>query len=301
MRKRWRLLLVILVLHVSCTAPSDVAHGNSSLIVSADPPQIGLNGTSVLTVVGADGDGNPLPDSTVVSFTVDEAGSISPSSVHLQNGRGTATYHASFVDGDMTITASSGSVEATTTVTVSDEINQNVFLSANPATLPNGGGTSVITAAVTDGSGQPLQGIDLTFSTDAGTLQSGGAVVATDSTGVAQDVLNTSSNATVTATTADGFSGSTTVMVNVANIVCHLTVDNSTLRVGQTVNFLDTSDDPNHQIARYHWDFGDDTSADGKNVQHAYNNVGSFSVVHSVTDMQGNSLSCDPVTIQVSQ
>ncbi len=74
-----------------------------------------------------------------------------------------------------------------------------------------------------------------------------------------------------------------------------------TPKVGEVVNFFDTSNDPNAQIARYHWDFGDDTSADAKNVQHAYTSAGSFSVLHSVTDMQGNAEPCDPVTIQVSQ
>jgi hypothetical protein len=295
-----RVLPVILLLCLSCGKSGDVASGGSHLFLTANPQQISLSGTSTLTVTGADENGAPLPDGTQVSFSVTEAGRVEPSSVRLAQGRATSTYFATVFAGDITITATSGSIQASTTVTVADNIEQNVYVSASPETLPTGGGTSIISAVVTDGAGQPLQGIGVRFSTTSGTLASAGAVIRTNATGVAGDTLNTTSDATVTATTDDGFNGQTTIRVGVGRIVCHMSVSTNTPRIGQTVFFFDTSDDPDSQIDRYLWDFGDGSLADGQNVQHVYSTEGTFNVLHSVTDVLGNTISCNPFPLQVS-
>src|SRR6266487_2963185 len=143
--------LVIFLL--SCKQAADRASGGDRLFLTADPQSIGFNGTSSLTVTATDENGVPLPDGTLISFDVDLAGNVSPRNVHLLNGTATSTYHATFVSGQITITAFSGSVEATTTITVADDVQENVFVSANPATFGSGGGTSLITAVVTDTSG----------------------------------------------------------------------------------------------------------------------------------------------------
>ena len=294
-------ILFILMSLLSCKPASDAARGGSQLFVSADPEAIAENGTSTLTVTGTDENGAPLPDGTEVSFEVDLAGNVSPRTVRLQNGTATSTYHATFVSGDVTITAFSGSVEATTTITVADTIHEDIFVTASPATFGNGGGSSLITAAVTDDSGNPITNLGVTFSSDTGTLQSGGATIDTNSKGVATDTLVTTETATVTATTDDGFSGTVQVQVGVGRIVCHMSVSTSAPKVGESITFLDTSDDPDQRIVRYHWDFGDSTSADGKNVQHSYNAAQTYSVVHSVVDSGGNTTFCDPVPVQVTQ
>jgi hypothetical protein len=294
------ILLVTIFLALSCKESENAASSGSRLFLTADPQQISFNGTSSLTVSGSDENGTPLPDGTQVSFSVTEAGSVSPRTVSLVNGTARSTYHATFVAGDITITAISGSIEANTTVTVTDSKDQNVFVSANPANLPNGGGSSLISAVVTDASGQPVANVRVQFSTTEGTLQSGGGSVETNSSGLAIDTLNTTLTATVTATTDDGVSGDTEVVVGVGRIVCHMTVSDNTPSVGQTVMFFDTSDVPAGQTVTFHWDFGDSASATGENAQHAYNAAGAFDVIHSVTDAQGNTTSCEPFTIQVS-
>lgn len=285
---------------LSCEDGNNVAGGNSRLILSADPSEIGISGTSSLTVSGTDENGLPLPDGTSVSFSVDQAGRVTPGAVQLLNGSATSTYFATFSSGEITITATSGSVQARTTITVADNIEENVFVSANPGSFPSGGGTSLISAVVTDGSGRPIASIGVRFSTTAGTLQSGGASIETNSNGLATDVLNTTESATVTATTDNSFDGKTTVLVGVGRVVCHMSVNNSTPDVGETVSFFDTSDNPSDQIVSFHWEFGDGASADGPNVQHAYSAEGTFDVVHSVIDRQGNTIFCDPVPIEVS-
>jgi len=285
----------------SCRPAGDRASGGDHLFLTADPQSIGFNGTSTLTVTGTDANGVPLPDGTLVSFEVDLAGNVSPRNVRLLNGTATSTYHATSTSGNITITAFSGSVDATATITVADNVEENVFVSANPATFGSGGGTSLITAVVTDTSGKPIENLGVTFSTTAGTLQSGGATIDTNSGGVATDTLVTTEPATVTVTTDDGFSGETSVNVGAGRIVCHMTVSNSSPKVGEAITFLDTSEDPGGLIARYHWDFGDTASVDGKNVQHAYSAANTYSVVHSVVDSQGNTTTCDPFPIVVTQ
>jgi len=292
--------LCVLTLFLSCHEASNIATGGSQLFLSADPPSIGFNETSTLTVSGTDDKGMPLPNGTKVAFQVNEAGTVKPSTVELENGTATSRYFSTFVSGNITITATSGSVAANTTVTVADNVQRNVFVSANPATFATGGGTSQISAIVTDDSGKPIVGLGVTFTTTTGTLQSGGANIKTDSNGLASDTLVTNQTATVTATTDDGFSGQTTVEVGVGLIICHMSVSTSSPKVGQAVSFFDTSNDPGKQIVRYHWDFGDASSADGQNVQHPYGTAGTFDVVHSVIDSRGNTTFCSPVSIQVS-
>ena len=294
------LLLFCSLILASCDEGDSVAGGNSRLLLSANPAQISLSGTSSLTVTGTDENGQPLPDGTRVSFAVDQSGRVDPAAVELINGTGTTTYFATLSAGEITITATSGSVQAKTTVTVADNIEENVFVSASPATFPTGGGTSVISAIVTDDSGQPIAGIGVRFSTTSGTLQSGGAPVDANNNGLATDVLNTDTSATVTATTDNGFSGQTTVLVGVGRVICHMAVSDSNPAVGETVSFFDTSENPGNQIVSYHWNFGDGASSEGPNVQHAYTSEGTFDVVHSVIDQQGNTISCDPVEIDVS-
>lgn len=292
--------LLLALYHFACSSSSNVAGNNSRLILSADPPQVGLSGTSRLTVTGTDENGLPLPDGTTVSFSVDKAGRVSPSSVHLIGGTADSTYFATTSTGDMTVTATSGSVEAQATITVTDEIEKKkVFVSANPATFTSGGGTSVISAVVTDSSGAPIGDIGISFSTTSGSLQSRGAIIQTNSNGIATDTLNTSESATVTATTDDGFSGEVTVEVGVGRIVCHMSASTSSPAVGETVSFFDTSDDPANQIENYQWNFGDGGLAQGQNPQHIYRTAGTFNVIHSLTDKQGNTIACDPFPIEV--
>lgn len=294
------IVFLALLLCQSCSQSSNVASGGAHLFLTANPPQVSVNGTSELTVSGTDENGVPLEDGTVVSFSVDQAGRVSPNSVHLLGGTGTTTYFSTNFTGDITVTATSGSVAANTIVTVSSDLIENVFVSAKPSTFPTGGGTSLTSAVVTDGSGRVMADTGVQFSTTEGTLQSGGGVIETNSNGVAVDTLNTTANATVTATTLDGFSGQATILVGVGRIVCHMTVSTTTPKLNQVVLFYDTSDNPGNQIARYHWDFGDGFSADGQNVQHAYSTAGEFDVVHSVTDAQGDTIFCETFPLQVS-
>jgi PKD repeat protein len=62
--------------------------------------------------------------------------------------------------------------------------------------------------------------------------------------------------------------------------------------IGQTVSFVDTSDDPDGTIEDSDWDFGDGNTGSGTSVSHIYTSPASFIVQHTVTDDQGLSSSC---------
>ena len=61
-------------------------------------------------------------------------------------------------------------------------------------------------------------------------------------------------------------------------------------RVNEQVTFdASNSFDPDGQITRYEWSFGDNSSATGRTVTHSYRSSGSFSVTLRVFDNQGSS------------
>ena len=58
--------------------------------------------------------------------------------------------------------------------------------------------------------------------------------------------------------------------------------------VNQNISFNGSlSFDPDDDVLSYHWDFGDDTTAEEVVVEHMYNAVGNYSVILTVTDEHG--------------
>ncbi|PWT92406.1 MAG: hypothetical protein C5B54_03555, partial [Acidobacteria bacterium] len=175
-----------------------------------------------------------------------------------------------------------------------------VLVSASPQNLPLGGGTSQIRAIVTDADGNQLRGIGVIFTTDFGTLKSGGKVIHTNENGAAFDTLNLTgiNPATVTATTLNGKTGTVTVSVP-GTESCSFTFSPTDPVAGQTVTFIDTSSDQAN-ISSYRWDFGDGSSGNGRTATHAYQFDGTYTIVHTIINTQGQSFVCDTQEITVS-
>src|SRR5712691_11623865 len=76
----------------------------------------------------------------------------------------------------------------------------NAFISVNasPPFIPAGGGSTTISATVTDTDDKPIVGIPVSFSTDHGSLNA--TVADTDQSGIARVFLTTSAVSKVTAT-----------------------------------------------------------------------------------------------------
>jgi len=59
------------------------------------------------------------------------------------------------------------------------------------------------------------------------------------------------------------------------------------VKIGETVNFIENATDMDGSIIEYYWDFGDNTTASGPNVNHTYSKNGYFTVSLNVTDDDG--------------
>ena len=81
------------------------------------------------------------------------------------------------------------------------------------------------------------------------------------------------------------FDGEVTI-TNAAPLIDGISVDGTT-EEGQELNFEADVADPDGDELSYEWDFGDDTVADGAEVQHTFTADGLYTVVLTVTDDDG--------------
>jgi invasin-like protein len=186
------------------------------LLVSASPNSVPVGGTSTITIIARNADGSPVAAGQQVILTT-TLGSLSPSRPTTRDdGTATSRLDAGAVAGTATVTAILGASDPKSTdITIR---NATVAVQANPATVPTTGGSTTLTAFVTDAQGLPVRGVEVTFLPERGTLATPGAVT-TDATGVARNTLTLSqqdlagvTSFTVIASTPSG-SGSTTVSV----------------------------------------------------------------------------------------
>jgi len=301
--RHFRFLTALLLCLACLTCKDDsVAPGGTALNITAEPQQIAINGTSVLTGSGT-ANGAPLPDGTVLRFVLETGtGRITPASAQTTNGVATAKYHASGVEGKATISVVSGSASASIDVEVIGDTNERIFLIANPPDLPGGGGTTELTAVVTDSIGNPLEGERVLFSTTKGVLKSNGQFVTTDAEGHASDELTTSESAEVTADALDVSAdpAKLTISVGTQQIDCSFTVTPQNPAAGSAVTFADTTQIDPQRVFNSIWDFGDGKSSSGVTVQHTYGTAGTYTVAHVVVDISGTSYTCTALRLTVS-
>jgi hypothetical protein len=163
-----------------------------------------------------------------------------------------------------------------------------IVVTATPQTLGSNGGSTQVSAIVTDANGRALAGIPVTFTSDRGTLSQ--SVVNTDANGVATTTLQTTGQTTVTARAG---AQSATFQVNVnARALSGFTVSNSTPSTGTPVTFTVTPA-ANAVIQNVTIDFGD---GDRRNlgaisgpvtVAKTYNTPGQFTATATAVDVTG--------------
>lgn len=288
MVKRLLVVAALLLALPSCGFVGPTADPSSIISISANPLAIGLNGEqSVVTVIVSQSDGNPPPNGTLVFLTT-TLGSI-PGQVSLSNGRATAALVSGAQAGVATVTAQSGTETSTTLDILVGAVLDNIVVVATPATLPSGGGEATITATALGDDAEPLANVPIIFSTTAGALQSGGAVVRTNKNGKATDRLTTTATATVTATSGS-IDADTVVTLATPNVppVASFTVSPTSPTVGSQVFFnAAASADSDGTIVSYHWDFGNGDTGTGRQVSYIYTSAQSVVVVLTVTDNDG--------------
>ena len=167
--------------------------------------------------------------------------------------------------------------------------NSKVILSANPANLDldkGETGFSNLTATVLDADGRPLSGLNVRFSTNSGTLQSGGDGVETDTNGIARDVISFTGedeDASVVARASGATEGTVTINVSASSNsppVAVASSSSSSVKVNQSVTFNGTnSSDPDGTVVNWKWTFNFPTVGGGSQTEIVQGNSATASIV----------------------
>jgi hypothetical protein len=228
---RWGLVALLVLATATCEQAPMTAPVGSILAVFANPAFIVANGgVSVISASVIEPAGTTVPDGTVVLFFT-TLGQIPPqwetksgvARVNLVADSRSGTAQVTAMTGDQTATVDGG-------VAIGSALPARVLVSANPTAMRSTG-WSAITANVFDESGNPVAHVPVILSVSGGsvnnspvgvgeTLDSGGKQLFTDTNGQVFDTLRSQrplsefAIVTVTATTANGISGSTEVTIN---------------------------------------------------------------------------------------
>jgi adhesin/invasin len=327
--RTWVAVMCALVLSAACDRAQLLAPTSSTISVSAATRQLPLGGSTEVTAFVAEQSGTPVQNGTTVRFST-SLGTVNPVEAQTRNGLAVTTFLVRNTSGVADVRATSGAASGTSTttgtgttatttttnvvqITIGAAAASRVAVTASPATVSSSGGTSVITATVLDGSGNPISGVPVVFSTTGGTLSSSSAT--SDANGRAIVTLSTSRESEVTARVgsgADARSASVTVRVNVQGTVTLVCLGTGTAAstsctqvAGSTVSFTAARGTTAGaaSIASARIDFGDGASATLGNlastttVNHIYQNAGTFTGTLTATDANGEVTSASVAVI----
>lgn len=280
---------------VALTAPD-----NATLHVSVNPPVIPIGGTAEVSVLGFKASGAPLPDGTVIFFTCD-IGSID-AAVETAGGIATAVFRSDDNrSGTANIEVSSGNAAVKVTIEITAPVLTKLVVTADPHHLPPGGGTSQILVIAYDETMNPLPGIPVVLTTDAGSLESKSRPLYTDSSGEAHDKLETTTTASVKAESGDISASVKVTTASDSPPEAFFVYSPKNPIAGENVYFnASGSSDEDGYIVKYEWDFGDGRSGSGEKVKHRYSLPATYRVVLVVYDDRGNKGVKSDVEITVS-
>lgn len=293
----------------ACSEGTVSAPQGGSILLEASPSAIGLGGQSQISALVRDQNGNPVRGDVEVLFFTD-LGSIDRAARTDSRGIATATLTAGDTPGTATVRAVAGPNESTIGVPIGTQVG-TLTLQASPESLPDSGGEIDLLAVVVDSNGEPLEGAAVTFSTELGTLESGGGPVDTDENGEARDQL------TVTAADIDSWDESSfevraatpgpdgAELEDFADIevpsstptapTAQFTVERGAAGEN-SVQFRNQS--TGQEPLSFEWDFENDGTFDSnaREPDHLYPNAGNFTVKLRVS----NSVGDDEVTQQIT-
>jgi PKD repeat protein len=294
---------------VACQKVPLLAPTGSTITLTPSATAVPVGGTADIIAQVIRASGSPPHEGTHITFTTN-LGRIEPSEADTDiNGRVVVKFVASGGSGTATISAISGGVAVAAANAVKIQVGAaavgSVSASASPATLPNTGGTSTITATVIDISGNPLPNVPVTFAIDTTTGSSGAGTLSattaiTDANGRAQVTLTTNRTTTVAASagvgTASGTpptggtqTGKVTVTVNTTSTIA-ITPPTASPIVGQAATFALAYNGTNTSpIVRVTVDWGDGQtqSFNGQtpSISHTYRSPGPYLII--VTGVDG--------------
>jgi len=325
------LVAAVALLSVACEKVPLLAPAGSTITITSAAATLPINGTAQILAQIVEGGGTPPHSGTRVTFTT-TLGRFDPPDVDTDvTGRAVTTFIAGTSSGVAAITAISGGIAVTAANAIQIRIGAaavgGVGLAASPATLPATGGTTLLTAIVSDPSGNALPGVPVSFAIDTtaagGTGSFSATVATTDGNGRATTQFTTNRTTTVTATagvatsTGGGGTGTpppTTTSAQTAKVIVNVnttasitagTVTPNPAVVNQTVTVpltyaAATAASP---VVRVTVDWGDGAVAtitgQPPAVSHSYSRQGSFLVVITGTDALGDTTTTSTsITVQ---
>lgn len=292
--------LVAAAIASSCGEGTPVSPSGAILRVSANPTRIGTTGSSTITIQALRSNGNPVNPGTEIrlSSTIGNVDAV----VYTDNdGVARATLRGDGRAGTATVSAYSGAVDAVTTEVAVGFPAGSIALSVTPTSIPETGGEIDLLALVRDDQGQPLAGASVNFRTDAGSLDSDGAFLTTNSAGQARDVLTVSA-LEIQAIGGDSFEVS-------AEVGSSGGVQSDSFSIGIQrppkasftfaengfiVSFTDTS---TGNPTSWRWTFGDGNTSTQQNPVHTYPGVGNYTVILEASNAVGTSTFSTVVTL----
>jgi PKD repeat protein len=295
---KFAVLCFVAMCLVSCSSDSPSANADDILTISVSPATILSQGdTAVVTVRLTTADGQPVFDGTAIDLQAN-AGSIE-GRVTTVDGFAEAVFVSGLEIGEVTITARSGTLGIEEPISATLQVQDrnvpigSILISSNPSNLTSRGGNLALTAVVLDENGNPLPNKSVVFGTSFGSVVSNGLPRTTDSRGTAQDTLRvgpiTSDVSSITVTAQAGSVSQTADIAVSQNEppVPVILFSPSEPRVGQPVFFDGSlSSDLDSPISSYQWNFGDGNQAEGRLVEHAFENPGTYTVTLIVVDSE---------------
>lgn len=170
------------------------------IILTADPKVVMADGssTSIITATVLDETGTEMEDMTV-SFSTTSGTLNFPVRTTDENGIAEVELTSSTAEETATVTASAY-ISSSVDVKFTMDVPYQIVISASPTrVIADGSTVSIITAIPKDKDGNPMAGIDVSFSTDIGALNKFYDETDTDGTAEVELTSNEEGTATVTA------------------------------------------------------------------------------------------------------
>lgn len=266
----------------------------STVTLTVSNTSIPINGTAQVAAAVIESGGTAVHDGTMVTF-VGGFGTFTPPEATTVRGIARTVFTGTG-SGTAKLGAFSGLAKATEVeVKVGGAAAGSIAMRSEPATLPQGGGSTQIVAIVRDGSGNPLPIAPVNFTSDQGNLSATAAV--TDANGEARVTLSTNRDTVVTANVIGTVTATTTVrIINAPSVTIALASPTTPPAIGVTTNFIVTpttvTGGTSIQNVTVNWGDGSPEQNLGPisgptNITHAFTNTGNYSVVATATDATG--------------